>query len=101
MLFSVYRVAEVGQRMLAWNVPPSQLVHIPEHWLVYPEPEASIHYLLGLLYMGFFVVACLGNGLVIWVFSTYVHVFVYSVLVYISYSITAQNRYKHHQTYSL
>ncbi|GLV45013.1 Rhodopsin 3 [Carabus blaptoides fortunei] len=64
------RVAEVGQRMLAWNVPPSQLVHIPEHWLGYPEPEASIHYLLGLLYMGFFVVACLGNGLVIWVFST-------------------------------
>nr|APY20653.1 ultraviolet sensitive opsin [Pogonus chalceus] len=64
------RVAEVGQRMLAWNVPPSELIHIPEHWLTYPEPEASIHYLLGLLYIGFFVVACLGNGLVIWVFST-------------------------------
>nr|APY20656.1 ultraviolet sensitive opsin [Priacma serrata] len=58
------------EHLLAWNVPPSELVHIPEHWLTYPEPEASIHYLLGLLYIVFFFVACIGNGLVIWVFSS-------------------------------
>nr|ACH56538.1 putative ultraviolet II opsin [Thermonectus marmoratus] len=64
------RVAEPGLRMLAWNVPPSELIHIPEHWLKYPEPEASLHYLLSIIYIGFFIASMIGNGLVIWVFST-------------------------------
>lgn len=58
-----------GQRLLAWNVPQSELIHIPEHWLTYPEPEMSLHLLLGLLYIFFFVMALIGNGLVLWVFS--------------------------------
>ncbi|KAF5306954.1 hypothetical protein FQA39_LY00184 [Lamprigera yunnana] len=56
--------------LLAWNVPKSELYHIPEHWLVYPEPEASIHYLLGLVYIFFFFMGTLGNGVVMWIFST-------------------------------
>jgi r-opsin len=56
--------------MLGWNVPPDQLKHIPAHWLSYPEPEASIHYLLGLLYLAFTILSLTGNGLVIWVFSS-------------------------------
>nr|QWV42636.1 ultraviolet sensitive opsin [Lytta caraganae] len=55
---------------LGWNVPPEELVHIPTHWLSYPEPADSMHFLLGLLYIGFFVMATLGNGLVIWIFTT-------------------------------
>lgn len=55
--------------MLGWNVPLTELEHIPEHWLKYPEPEASLHYLLGLLYIMFTFVSLIGNGLVIWVFS--------------------------------
>nr|QWV42625.1 ultraviolet sensitive opsin [Anthrenus lepidus] len=58
-----------GHRLLAWNVPPSELIHIPEHWLNYPEPEASMHFLLGLIYIAFFLMAILGNGLVLWIFS--------------------------------
>nr|WCQ76397.1 ultraviolet sensitive opsin 1 [Heterocerus fenestratus] len=61
---------DAGPRLLAWNVPPSELVHIPEHWLTYPEPEASMHYLLGLVYIGFFIMSVVGNGLVLWVFSS-------------------------------
>nr|WCQ76401.1 ultraviolet sensitive opsin 1 [Byrrhus pilula] len=57
-------------RLLAWNVPPSELVHIPDHWLKYPEPEASLHFLLGLVYIFFFILSTLGNGLVMWVFSS-------------------------------
>lgn len=57
-------------RYLGWNVAPEDLPHIPEHWLKYPEPEASLHYLLGLLYIAFTVFALVGNGLVIWVFSS-------------------------------
>lgn len=57
-------------RYLGWNVAPEDLPHIPEHWLKYPETEASLHYLLGLLYVAFMVFALIGNGLVIWVFSS-------------------------------
>nr|ALH22346.1 UV-sensitive opsin [Phausis reticulata]APY20646.1 ultraviolet sensitive opsin [Phausis reticulata] len=56
--------------LLGWNVPLSELHHIPEHWLVYPEPEASIHYLLGLVYVFLLVSGIIGNGLVLWIFST-------------------------------
>lgn len=65
-----FRVAESGVHMLAWNVPPSELIHIPEHWLKYPEPAASVHYLLAIVYIGFFVASLVGNGLVMWVFSS-------------------------------
>lgn len=30
-------------RLLGWNVPPEELKHIPEHWLTFQEPEASLH----------------------------------------------------------
>lgn len=56
-------------RLLGWNVPPEDLKHIPEHWLSFQEPEASLHYLLGILYIAFMVFALTGNGLVIWVFT--------------------------------
>jgi r-opsin len=55
--------------MLGWNVPPEDLKQIPEHWLSFEEPEASLHYLLGLLYIAFTFCSLTGNGLVIWVFS--------------------------------
>jgi r-opsin len=55
-------------RLLGWNVPPEELIHIPEHWLTYQEPEASLHYLLAILYVTFTVFSLVGNGLVIWVF---------------------------------
>nr|ALB48847.1 UV opsin [Photinus consanguineus] len=63
-------VGETGVRLLGWNVPPSELIHIPVHWLSYPEPEASIHYLLGLVYIFMLTMGIVGNGLVIWIFST-------------------------------
>nr|ALH22350.1 UV-sensitive opsin [Photuris sp. 2 GJM-2015] len=61
---------DTGVHLLAWNVPASELHHIPEHWLTYPEPEASIHYLLALVYIFLLTMGIIGNGLVIWIFST-------------------------------
>lgn len=55
--------------LLGWNVPAHELHTIPEHWLTQYEPQASMHYLLGMLYVAFTIVALTGNGLVIWVFS--------------------------------
>lgn len=64
------RLPAGAPRLLGWNVPPEELVHIPEHWLVYPEPNPSLHYLLALLYVLFTFIALLGNGLVIWIFCS-------------------------------
>lgn len=63
------RVAPNELKLLGWNVDPEDIKHIPEHWLSFQEPEASLHYLLALLYIAFTVFALTGNGLVIWVFS--------------------------------
>jgi len=57
-------------RLLGWNVPAEELIHIPEHWLIYPEPNPSLHYLLAIVYIIFTFVALLGNGLVIWIFCS-------------------------------
>nr|CAD7441832.1 unnamed protein product [Timema bartmani] len=60
----------VAPRMLGWNVPAEELVHIPEHWMSYPEPNPLYHYTLALLYTVFCFVAVIGNGLVIWIFTS-------------------------------
>nr|QWV42721.1 ultraviolet sensitive opsin [Mimemodes sp. CRS 2021] len=69
-----YRVMEgpnqKAQNFLGWNVPPEELIHIPPHWLAYPEPEFSVHMLLGLVYIALFLASTIGNGLVMWVFTS-------------------------------
>lgn len=64
------RIADPEIRLLGWNVPPDELASIPEHWLTQREPNASLHYLLGTLYIAFTFVALIGNGLVLWVFTS-------------------------------
>nr|QWV42664.1 ultraviolet sensitive opsin 1 [Lilioceris merdigera] len=56
--------------LIGWNVPKDELKYIQEHWLIYPEPEKSLHLLLGMIYVFLFVAATIGNGLVLWVFTT-------------------------------
>lgn len=57
-------------RMTGWRVPPDELHFIPEHWLTFPEPEKSLHLLLGMIYLFLTIAAIIGNGLVLWIFST-------------------------------
>nr|QWV42618.1 ultraviolet sensitive opsin 1 [Tychius meliloti] len=65
------RIMDVGiPHNLGWNLGPEDLSHIPEHWLIYPEPDKSIHLLLGMVYTFFFVASMIGNGLVLWIFIT-------------------------------
>ncbi|XP_074036764.1 opsin, ultraviolet-sensitive [Leptinotarsa decemlineata] len=56
--------------LLGWDIPPEELVHVPEHWLLYPEVDKSLHLLLGMVYVFFFLAAIIGNGLVLWIFSS-------------------------------
>nr|CAH7757597.1 unnamed protein product [Callosobruchus chinensis] len=63
------RVME-SPHLIGWNVPPDELKYIQEHWLVYPEPDKSLHLLLGLVYIFFFIMSIVGNGIVIWIFTS-------------------------------
>ncbi|CAH1104338.1 unnamed protein product [Psylliodes chrysocephalus] len=55
---------------LGWNVPNEELIHVPEHWLTYPDVDKSLHFLLGFVYVFFFIAAIIGNGMVLWIFSS-------------------------------
>ncbi|XP_014243083.1 opsin, ultraviolet-sensitive [Cimex lectularius] len=57
-------------KLLGWNLSPEELKHIPEHWLSYPEPKPLYNYILGILYIGLTIVSLVGNGLVIWIFTS-------------------------------
>ncbi|CAG9860516.1 unnamed protein product [Phyllotreta striolata] len=55
---------------IGWNVDPQDLIHIPEHWQLYPAPDKSLHFLLGMIYVFLWFAAIIGNSLVLWIFCT-------------------------------
>lgn len=57
-------------RMLGWNLPDDAMFLVHEHWRGYPAPPFYAHLLLGLIYFSLMVMSCVGNGIVVWIFST-------------------------------
>lgn len=57
-------------KMNGWNTPADYKSYVHPHWLSYEEPNPMLHHLLGVLYIFFMIASCLGNGIVIYVFST-------------------------------
>nr|AHA48199.1 UV opsin [Loxostege sticticalis] len=62
--------AQTGVEMLGAGLTGEDLAMVPEHWFSFPAPPASAHTALALLYIFFTAAALLGNGLVIFIFST-------------------------------
>ncbi|XP_076235497.1 rhodopsin 5 [Calliopsis andreniformis] len=60
----------MGEKYLGWNVPPehSDLVH--PHWRVYSAPPKFWHFGLALIYTILCAMSFVGNGCVVWIFST-------------------------------
>lgn len=56
-------------RLMGWNLTPEDLVHIPQHWLTYPEIKPIDHYIIAFGYTILFILGVIGNGLVLWIFS--------------------------------
>jgi r-opsin len=54
--------------LMGWNLTPEDLIHIPEHWLSYPEVRSIYHYILAFMYSILFSLGVIGNGLVLWIF---------------------------------
>nr|BAM95293.1 UV-sensitive opsin [Anthocharis scolymus]BAP11273.1 UV-sensitive opsin [Byasa alcinous] len=67
--FAPYRSDE-PKEMLGTGLTGADLAAIPEHWFAYPAPPASAHTALALVYVFFTAAALIGNGLVIFIFST-------------------------------
>lgn len=63
-------VPSMRERFLGWNVPPehSDLVH--PHWRGFIAPGKYWHMGLALIYFMMFIMSIVGNGCVIWIFST-------------------------------
>lgn len=55
-------------RLMGWNLPPEDLIHIPDHWLSYPEVSSLHHYFLAFPYAILMFLGFIGNGLVLWIF---------------------------------
>ncbi|KAI5645383.1 7 transmembrane receptor (rhodopsin family) domain-containing protein [Phthorimaea operculella] len=68
--FAPLRSNNPGVEMLGEGLPPEDLAVVPEHWLAFPAPPVSAHTALALLYCFFTAAALIGNGMVIFVFST-------------------------------
>lgn len=63
-----------GEEMLGAGLTGDDLAMVPEHWFSFPAPPLSAHYALALLYTFFTAAALIGNGLVVYIFSTLVHI---------------------------
>uniref|UniRef100_A0A336LIH5 CSON004890 protein n=1 Tax=Culicoides sonorensis TaxID=179676 RepID=A0A336LIH5_CULSO len=57
-------------KLLGWNLPPEEQHLVHPHWKGYQAPPFYMHLLLALIYFILMVTSTIGNGLVIWIFST-------------------------------
>jgi hypothetical protein len=56
--------------MLGWNLPREHMGLLHPHWQKFEAPPFFAHLLLAVVYFALMMVSALGNGLVIYVFST-------------------------------
>lgn len=66
----VGQVQGMQERLLGWNIPPehSELVH--PHWRGFLAPGKYWHIGLALLYFMLMILSAVGNGCVVWIFTT-------------------------------
>ncbi|CAD7086066.1 unnamed protein product [Hermetia illucens] len=57
-------------KALGWNLPQEAMHLVHPHWRGYPAPPFYSHLLLGLIYFALMVSSTIGNGIVLWIFTT-------------------------------
>jgi len=58
------------RKMLGWNTPDDYMAYVDPYWKTFDAPDPLLHYMLGFFYMIFMVCSLIGNGVVIWVFTS-------------------------------
>jgi r-opsin len=59
-----------GGRLLGWNLEQEELALLHPHWQSFEAPPFYYHLLLGIIYFFLMCASTLGNGIVIWIFTT-------------------------------
>lgn len=69
--FFYFRVSkEVIDHMLGWNIPVEHQDLVHDHWRTFPAVSKFWHYGMALIYAALMITSLIGNGIVIWIFST-------------------------------
>ncbi|XP_054009056.1 opsin, blue-sensitive [Hylaeus anthracinus] len=63
-------VSTMREKYLGWNVPPEHADLIHPHWRGFPAPGKYWHLGMALIYTLLLMMSFVGNGCVIWIFST-------------------------------
>lgn len=57
-------------QMLGWNLEADELSLLHPHWQTFEAPPFYYHLLLAIMYFFLMCASTLGNGVVIWIFSS-------------------------------
>jgi hypothetical protein len=58
------------RKLLGWNLPVEDIDLLHPHWQQFEAPPFYYHLLLAIIYFFLMITSTLGNGIVIWIFST-------------------------------
>jgi len=53
-----------------WNTPQDFKTYVHPHWLKYEAPNPYLHYMLGVFYIFLMFGSLIGNGVVIYIFTS-------------------------------
>ncbi|CAH2039860.1 unnamed protein product, partial [Iphiclides podalirius] len=62
--------SEIVEHMMGWNIPEEHRGMVHEHWRNFPAVNKYYHLVLALIYTMLMITSLIGNGIVIWIFST-------------------------------
>lgn len=57
-------------KLLGWNLPVEDIDLLHPHWQAYEAIPFYYHLVLAVLYFFLMIISFLGNGIVVWIFST-------------------------------
>ncbi|CRK95672.1 CLUMA_CG009130, isoform A [Clunio marinus] len=57
-------------KLLGWNLPQEDMSLLHSHWQAYEAPPFYYHLLLAVIYFFLMITSTVGNGIVVWIFST-------------------------------
>jgi len=63
-------VQPLQERFLGWNFPAEHADLVHPHWRAFLAPGRLWHVALALVYLLLLMLSLVGNGIVIWIFST-------------------------------
>lgn len=68
-LYPMARTSEMP-KLLGWNLPVEEQHLVHEHWRNFPAPPYYMHLMLAMIYFILMNTSIIGNGIVVWIFST-------------------------------